>query len=125
MKVDYSRFDTSYACAELAQGLRNVLPNIRQIVTEVAEIDFAGDKRTLYVCVGCPCCIATPGAEDADVIVSPFRGVDPDGLDVKIFEKYPPFRRPGKDEECESVKDFEDCWRVFLRSVLMQHPEQG
>lgn len=122
MNVSYSKFDTSYACEELARGLNNVLPSIIKVVEEIAIVEFADDVRKIYVFIGCPCCI-NHSVEGAEIIVSPFCGIDPDGLKMKVFDKYPPFRSPGKDRECENIEDFENQWRAFLKEVLSSKKE--
>ena len=110
MKIMITSVDTGYACSDLAKAHVNAIPSIIQTAYE--ECAHKEDGRTLVIVLLCPCCSRFSYPEKS-VLISPFKGIDPNGHNVHIVDTYPPYSRSTSD-----MDEFCNHFRALLRKAL-------
>lgn len=116
MNIAFTCVNVEYACRELGDALLGSLHSIRSIAQEYRNRE---DDRTLVIVLTCPCCRRDGLLETENaVLVSPFKGIDPRGYEIRCADTYPPFRNPGRGEEAASIDDFLRSFRTAIDLAL-------
>ncbi|KKP92857.1 MAG: hypothetical protein UR99_C0063G0009 [Candidatus Moranbacteria bacterium GW2011_GWD2_36_12] len=117
MNIEFTGVDTGYACSELGIALERMVPEIRMFVNK--KYSSRKDDRTLVIVMVCPCCSSSDKLRIRNsIMVSPFRGIDCSGYNIKRINVYPPFRTPGKDGEAGNVEEFLKFFENTIEEAL-------
>lgn len=120
MKIIYGpQGPFSWACSELAHGLMNMMPTIRE-VADAFEAENCDKDVTIFVLLACPCCERSGLRESPEnsIDVTPYKGMDMCGHKVEKIDIYPPFRRKDGIEEAKDAEQFAKHWRETLEKAV-------